>query len=282
MKHQIRSNRGAVAGLLVSLFVGFNAAQAATPTKTENFDSAASAALNGWTGFNNTANGNNYGFSNSNNTGGNPAGEAGGIFSRATSLSYYADTTVGDLPFMDLFNRLEARGELALVTAATQDTQFDVGFFDRTESPIQYAAFLGFRVGFDSGGGFAISSQGVQQGGTSGTLGVGTYTWSMVYDPNFSSNDGRVTTVFTNSVGSQVLEVHTDIASGAKIGRSARTGGYFNIDAFGLLAGENGSTVSDSMEAYIDGLVYTIPETTSAVLLLVASAFLRRRRWGIR
>ena len=61
--------------------------------RTETFDTDP-----GWTGVRNVdvGLGNNYGFSNTDNTGGlSTEGEAGGTIARTTLVSYYADTMLG-------------------------------------------------------------------------------------------------------------------------------------------------------------------------------------------
>src|SRR5688500_14133324 len=58
----------------------------------QTFDSAPAD----WVGNGNTADGNNFGFSGTDNTGGaSGAGEAGGTFSRSVGLHTYADTNIG-------------------------------------------------------------------------------------------------------------------------------------------------------------------------------------------
>jgi hypothetical protein len=244
--------------------------------KMETFDTAASAAANGWTGQNNPS----FGFSNTDFTQGtSPAGEAGGLFFRTNVLAFYADTTVADKPFFDLFNRFEAHGELALVTPASSAGEpMYLGYFDRDHpTPISHA-FLGFVVFQNTNPNtpFSLQSAAVQQGGTSGALSNGVYTFDMLYDPNFSGNDGRLTTTFyTNAT--PVLTVFSDVVAGAKNGRSARTGGYLDLDAFGLVTGQTFDG-GGTLQAFVDNLAYTVPEPSAAAVLCLAGLLLWRRR----
>jgi hypothetical protein len=115
--------------ILLVAAVGFGGtapASAQLTTITERFDTAASAAANGWTGFRNTADGNNFGFSNTGNVAGTP-GEAGGIFARNLDNHYYADTTLGGT--ISRTANLTISGSFRL-TNANFDGVIFVGFFN--------------------------------------------------------------------------------------------------------------------------------------------------------
>src|SRR5205085_2221647 len=107
------------------------------------FDSAGAASVAGWAALGNTQNGNAFGYSATNFTGGlSAAGEAGGTIARTTNLAYYADLTLGGMPSLTQF--LHASGELA-VTDYAFNNGIRIGFFNAnaTTGPI---AFVGFQV----------------------------------------------------------------------------------------------------------------------------------------
>ena len=85
-------------------------------TETQSFDSAESAAAAGWVAVNTTVEGNDYGWSDSANAGG-VVGEAGGTVARATTIDYYADTSIGELTLDDF---MTASGKF-LVTNLSAD-----------------------------------------------------------------------------------------------------------------------------------------------------------------
>jgi hypothetical protein len=102
----------------------------------ETFDTADSAAANGWTGSGNRSNGRDFGWI----SGGlDSGGAAGGIFIRATDISYYADTSVGTL---SRTGRLRLAGTLQL-NNHNYDGAFYIGYFNPEEG---FENFLGLRI----------------------------------------------------------------------------------------------------------------------------------------
>src|SRR5580765_8264589 len=98
----------------------------------------------GWTGFRNGQDGNSFGFSATNFTGGlSPAGEAGGTIARAPNLAYYADLTLGGSP--NLGYRLQASGELSVTSISNFNNGVRIGFFDATNT-VGLFGFVGFQV----------------------------------------------------------------------------------------------------------------------------------------
>lgn len=101
----------------------------------ETFDTADSAAANGWTGSGNRSNGMNFGWI----SGGlGSGGAAGGVFIRATDINYFADTSVGTL---SMTGRLRLAGTLQL-NNLNHDGAFCIGYFNPEEG---YGNFLGLR-----------------------------------------------------------------------------------------------------------------------------------------
>jgi hypothetical protein len=244
-----------------------------------------------WVGQNNIAPAlNNYTWSNTNNTGGaSPAGEAGGTYARTSALAYFADTGVNQPaatePFFDLFDRFSASGELNLKTTSTANSFFGVGHFDRgTDQNVLGQSMLGFTVGQASPTTYAITSVAVAQGGQSVNLAAGQYLWNYTYDPNFSGNDGRLTVEIRNMSNVVLHTLVSNVVFGAKDGRSASGTGpglhYFNIDSFGIASGQSSTNlVADTLEAYIDGVSYTmVPEPSSLALAGALGALTVRRR----
>ncbi len=78
-------------------------------TKTETFDSAVSAATNGWWEWLCRTAEQNFGFTNSASLG--AAGEAGGVIARATVRANYADVFGGSLR-LTLDNPIAAKGKI--------------------------------------------------------------------------------------------------------------------------------------------------------------------------
>lgn len=109
---------------------------------TETFDTADSAEANGWTGSGNRSNGGNFGWL---KRGIGSGGAAGGIFTRATGLSYFADTSVGTL---SRTGRLRLAGSLQL-NNRNHDGEFYLGYFNPDES---CESFLGLMFVEPTGG----------------------------------------------------------------------------------------------------------------------------------
>ena len=93
------------------LTAGGGVAEAQTVTRTESFD-----VDPGWTSSNlPNASGSDFGFRTSSFAGGT-AGEAGGVFRRSNSTSYYADTSIGTMTASD---RISASGRFNVTSIAS-------------------------------------------------------------------------------------------------------------------------------------------------------------------
>lgn len=291
---------------IVSCAVGMALSLASTGhaliLRTQTFDTAESTAAGGWVGFNNNpiagtgGAGGVFGFSNSNNTQGDPAGEAGGNFTRTDGLAaYFADVSWGR-PF-GVFDNLHAQGELFLDQGnPAGQTSVIVGYFDtnRTTGDLATAIngldnFIGFRIlggnneiranafGGDFGG---YNESGGNAGGTFAAIFPDNqaYRWTFDYVAGgFPLGPGQF------NYGEITLTV-SNISSGATTTlRNAlnplqnRTNRVLN--AFGMAAFNTDDQDNTAFNTYfIDNLVYTIPEPSAAVLLGGAGLLLWRRR----
>ena len=260
-------------------------AQAQYGYETQTFDNATSVFNAGWNGSGNTANGNSYGFSNTDNTGGaSGAGEAGGLFARSTTAnaSYYGDTTLlSQFLLNDQF--IEASGELALVQRNdTQGVVVQVGHFVPDHL---FRLFMGFRV-VDGPGLVDFSIRPIMIGtnftggvgaetGPATTLSPGTYSWSYVYDPHANGADGALTLYVTNSLNAQVVNSTAIVDA---VTKALRPG--WKVNAFGFSNGATGTDDSGQTDTiFVDNVIYSaIPEPTGVALLGAAALLILRRR----
>lgn len=251
------------------------------------FDTEASAAATGWTGFGNSQNGNLFGFSGSDNTGGlSPAGEAGGTIARTENLAYYADGTLGGVLTFD--DSITATGEFDILSAAGFNNANRVGYFDSTDTTGAFD-FLGFQVAEPQvGNNLRVLADVVFSNGA--TLAQSTTPFTIT--PN-----GDYTWEFSWSPSTNLLRVEFFDSAGVSVGESSRTLSAtqrafgISLNAFGLTTGGIGEPISpnNNADVFIDNLSYTtafVPEPASQALLFsgVLSALglcvLRyRRQW---
>ena len=248
---------------------------------TEPFDNAIDVPAHGWTGTGNTSNGNNFGFSNTDNTGfGSPAGEAGGVIARTANVSFYGDTMLGTL--FTLTNTLHADGELA-ITAATTSPVYDnataIGFFNIADAGSSARKnTLGLTLNEPAGTGgpgtyrvrptFKLSSGAVVEptGVISLTPGNSIYKFTFDYNPtNGVNSQGRLTVQMFNSSGVSLGTLSQDLNATQRA-----TNATFN--AFGLLTGGLGAANNaDAITLFIDNVNYTSASANTAVPLLLSS-----------
>ena len=215
------------------------------------FDSAAAAATSGWQASAATDNGNNYGFSNTNNTGGSsPAGEAGGTIARTTNLSYYADTSVGAL---SLNTAISASGELDFNSPANFNNNIRIGHFDSTDATGQFSS-LGLVIVEPSGANFRVVPYIILNDNTE-LLAVAPFTlttdgdYSWRYDWNPTSNTLTVE-IFNNADVSMGTQALTLTAGQRAVG--------VTLNAFGLSSGGLGNASStNTINLFIDKVTYT-------------------------
>jgi len=281
----IDSGRIAIASCL-ALVLSAQAAPKHGTTQNEFFDSAASAATNGWTGFNNDpiagtgGAGGHIRFSNTNNTLGNPAGEAGGNLSRTDGTrAYYADTTIGGPSSLTLNvgDRMFASGEVYIQSGSpVADTQLIVGYFNRSlTNPANLDDFIGFRInegantvranafGGDYGG--YNGSGGDAGAAKSAVFANGAYTWTFSYVPGGFTllsgqfNYGEITVSLTPAGGGPTTTLRN--ALNPLQNRTTRT-----LDTFGLVsfnAGDADQTFTNTY--FVDNLNYFVVPEPSVV-----------------
>jgi hypothetical protein len=241
------------------------AAHASAATVTQTFTTQQSAADAGWTAFNTTINGNNYGWSNTNLVTGT-GGEAGGIIARGTN-NYYADTTLGNLgteagSLSRATDSLFMSGKLRLADNNFNGA-FAVGFFDRNST--SYGTFMGIGFGEPSTPGGPFRGN-VSVGPTGGTLTPSVpvsvnqstvYEFSLTWTPSGGLGGGTLSGQFGGSPFSTTV--------------SAATATY---DAFGIFSRSNSvDSGQQTAPSYFDDLTYTVavPEPTILPLLIAGS-----------
>jgi hypothetical protein len=232
---------------------------AAGSTVTETFDSAASLTNHGWTGVGNSAGGNNFGFSNTDHTGGSSgAGEAGGTLARSTNVSFYADTTLGTT--FDLSSALHGDGELAITGNSGMSHPITIGFFRSADggtagrkntlgltiaepnTNFTYRA----RASVTLSDGTSVESSAILYL----TNGNSTYRFRFDYDPA-AGGYGTVTLSFTNGAG-------TYLGSVAKALSSAQRATGATFDSFGLQTGGLASpSAAATVNLYLDNATYS-------------------------
>jgi hypothetical protein len=215
---------------------------------TETFDSAASAAANGWVGVGNTTMGNNIVWNNSSNAGGT-AGEVLGVFARSgwDVTHYYADTTIGTLSRTDT---LQMKGKFRL-TDSNMDGNIYLGFFQ--PGVVQSGNFLGISIAEPS----SLSQPFRGFAGVTGTGGASTGVISLPQNTTVAFD-----LTWTGSAdGSGTL---TGTVAGTDIGTVSVGAGAGTFEAFGLLAGGAGNdSARKTGSCYFDDLTYVrIPRGT--------------------
>lgn len=254
--------------LVLCITVGTPAFASARYVELQTFDSSASATTAGWSGHDNSLNGNSFGFQSTNFTGLSPAGEAGGTIARTSNLAYYADLTLGATP--TLGQGLQSSGELA-VTSFAFNNAIRIGYFDANASSGSIA-FAGFQVAEPQSGSLLriLASIHLEDGsflesGTPVLISANTnYTWTANWNPSTLVEQVE----FFNSVGTS-LGTSTVQINSLNVAQS----GPFN--AFGILTGGiGGAAPTNVANVYIDNLSYAItpvPEPGSLFLCALAS-----------
>lgn len=243
----------------------FHSAYAGTIIRTETFDSD-----RGWIGLRNTDGsiGNNFGFSNTDNTGGlSPAGEAGGTIARTVEVSYYADTDLGGSLTLD--QRIEASGEFDMSGVGAFNNGVFIGHRNTSPSSTDstFANFIGFQIAEPQGSSqFRFRSKSYLNDGSfrdgneiSGLTLNGDYTWSAIYDPTVL--DGVFTVELFNSGGSLGTSVLFFSAGDRAVGA---TFDAFGIGSGGLTPPENSPT--NTVDVFIDNVSYSTAVVVSEPL----------------
>lgn len=236
---------------------------------TENFDSGL-GTFN--LSHNNTANGNNFGYTNTNYTAGTSgAGELSGVIARVdpSRAAYVATSSILSTAGAKTALQLSGEGNLQ---QNDFDGNFQVGYMDTQNSN----SFIGLNVG--------------EPGGDSGTAFRATIMIRTDGGSEFRSNTINVAaeTPFTFNLS---YNPATDTINGTIAGQAASLtaagfgGDSMTFDAFGLISNHGPSTYNSSWadmqtgaETSFDALTYTVPETSSAMLSLLGVIALASRR----
>ncbi len=245
--------------------------------EVQPFDNATSAAMAGWSSFGSAANGNNYGFSNSDFTGGaSPAGEAGGVFARSGSASYYADLTIGGT--LTRSQEIEAAGEFDITSISTSSTfngSVLISHFD-SSSPIPnvFAGLVGFNVLEETDNSVRVKAQ---VAFSDGTLLVGNELiltnlpdvdrlWSYSWDPTGGAFSRGQLTFSINGPGGGISSLDVGLA---------HDGMDFALDAFGMSTPiVMNPNQDETITLFIDDARYTSVVPLPATLWLFGSSLL--------
>lgn len=234
-------------------------ADRASASKTQTFDTEASAAADGWVGANNRvpAYGTDFGWSDSNLAGGaSGAGEAGGYFPRHNlPVAYYADVEIGTA---SLNQPLVASGKIVFFTE-NLDGGVRLGFFNKeiVDGGNNLPPMVG--INFAEGPRFQPVIRLQNSAGVSGALtnpGIG----SNVTDFLISWNPA--TRILSASFGG--VSIDSPVLSQAQIDLGA------TVNAFGLFTGAAGTDIIDRRaRVFIDDITYSVgvPEPTTMILL---------------
>jgi hypothetical protein len=193
-----------------------------------------------------------FGYSPRTSYAGGSAGEMGGKFWRSGNYAYYADR----LPPLDLTQKLEASGKVALLVGAPDSDMF-LGWFNSTEkkhSPVQGGNFLGVHIGGPTRVGHYFQPVYVTGEGSRGAAKRGpvlvpekVYSWRLIYDPQ--ANDGR---------GSIQVKLGDDsITLDLKPGHKSEA---THLDRFGVCTSNIGGQM---LRIYFDDLSYTASAAAS-------------------
>jgi polygalacturonase len=228
--------------------------------KSEAFQSALSAATDGWTEQGCRLNGENYGFSNSVNAGG-PAGEAGGQVTRNSIRSAYADVwdsqTYGALSLDD---PLVVTGKVVFVSTngiLGSDPSFGIGFTSSTQVGLSTEDDeLGVLI---TGNGRLDAHIGLTGGAKSDfqeTTGIATmvagraYSFDFEWNPNGGTHGGGLLTVhlFDPVLGTTKTGTVDLTAANRALNPT--------FDSFGIFTRAMSSTTAQIMTCYVDTLTY--------------------------
>jgi hypothetical protein len=246
--------------MLLMALCGF--VSSASATKVENFDTAESAAANGWVAAGNGVDGQAVGWVNSNEAGGVP-GEAQYDVSRGGATSY-ADNNLGMV--INGNGGFQMSGKLDLKGFVSGDTGFppNLGFFSSSQD---YVAII-FRAeaGINWGLRFETLFTGIVNGlggDPSHHLNVGTpYDFTLSYDPN----EGAFGTIRANVVGagSELVYALPEAHRTTLNARAFNKAGFFK---------RGNAFEPESLQLRADNLTYTgVPEPSSLALLVLFGA----------
>ena len=225
----------------------------------------------GWSTSGNGSNGNNFGYRASSNAGGS-LGEAGGRFTRSNSFRYYADTSLGGT--LTLNNSVTTSGRFDYTSAQSPDfvNGLFLGYFQ--SSTENYAMGIYFSNGGSDASKLAwgINVRGDSYNVVSSQTTIDANidrTWSFNWNPTGgTSGFGELTATLSGPGGGTKI---VDMPSGTTLRDAA------HFDAFGLMGTNVNASANSSLYAdvYVDNLSYTVasvPEPSSALLALLASA----------
>jgi hypothetical protein len=230
-----------------------------TNAASEDFSSEAQAAIDGWVGYMNTSNGENYGWSGTQNSGGSSAGEAGGNFVRYTNLSYYADITVGPLTLNDY---ISASGNL-YIAPPSPNAAFDICYFNTNNPPGSPSAnILGMGLADDGGVAneplsrlsAAVGTSSAGNGLTHEVFGPTPVTaaviipWSINYDPTAGAGYGQLVLDYNYEGTEYVTNVNLSASD-------RNTGATFN--AFGMMVRGVSGLDANVMGIFMSDVSYT-------------------------
>jgi len=237
--------------------------------RTESFDTDP-----GWTSYLTTDSGNNFGFRDSDHTGGDSgAGEAGGTFTRSGSTGFYADTNL--MSPLTLDGPIFASGEIDFDNINSMDGDMEIGFFSTSDSsmlmigiaeshdPVSDSLRITPRFTLASGNNYFPDSLLVVQATTGPPR-----TWTLEYVPDPVTGGGVVE--FTISGNMQIASVDADgnvtsVLSASSSGGSTTfpiseslRSSEIEFNAFGIQSWTMSSPDPNrSFEVYVDGLSYT-------------------------
>lgn len=241
--------------------VGLLSGTAFAGMATENFDDLATATDHGWTGSGNETSPQSFGFSATSNVLGT-AGEAGGTFSRATGLTYYADTSLGGS-----FKRSDSFSFSG--SARLSNTDFDgtifIGFFNASNLNQTTTSFIGCFIGEPAAAPpttdpFRVSAQ-IRQGATTTGSSLITADQNTTFTFNLSwvgAPDG------SGTLSGTINGTAVNIVQGAAIG---------SFNAFGIGAGFAGNAQTKTATAYLDSVTYSTVDPAPPVAPFVTETF---------
>jgi hypothetical protein len=223
--------------------------------KSETFDSAASAAANGWVELGSRENGQDFGFTDTSFAGG-PAGEAGGVVKRDPLRAEYVDVFGGTTLTLD--DHISASGKIIVPGPYDGNLGHLVGHSDskRAGQSLVQANQMGLLVA-TSGTRFNVhlslandvrrESVIVLPTLTSTTV----YDWEYAYDPNGGTTGNGALTVTVVGDGVTNTGVYELTADDRAAGAA--------FDCFGLTSRALPSSAATGT-AYVDDVSYTVPD----------------------
>jgi hypothetical protein len=223
--------------------IGGSGAALAQTTETENFTTSPSDWVFGGPPRD-------YGFSNTNNTGGaSGPGEAGGTFIRDDIRTFYGDVTLGGL--LTDTSTFSASGELFVGNPNNPDAENFLGHYEKSNAGAELARIdtLGivilenasdsfrFRTRFYDSAGAEIQAPEAIAVSFADAKG-----FNYAYDPGTRTLTGNILGATGNVVATQAV--------------SLPEGSVFAVDTFGLTNGFNSPDPSRNQQIFIDGVTY--------------------------